>query len=82
MKFNLIQGQNGSMTWLVPIIGLFLFILFLNYSRRQHEEKQAILAYYKTKNALQLLTINLDKGKSEIAHLSLFEDSVRKIYNH
>lgn len=81
MKFNLIRGQSGSMTWLVPIIGLFLFILFLNYSRRQRQEKQAILVYYETKKALQLLTVNLDKGKSKMTHLNLFEDSVKKIYN-
>nr|WP_299174040.1 hypothetical protein [uncultured Allomuricauda sp.] len=81
MKSNLIQSQNGSMAWLAPIIGLFLFILFLNYGRRQHEEKQAILAYYKTKNALQLLAVNMDKGKTKIAHLSLFDDCVKKIYN-
>lgn len=82
MKSKRIMSQNGSTTLLISIIGISLFMSFLTVNRKQHQEKQAKRAYYETKKALQLLAINLDKGKSKIAHLSLFEDSVRKIYNH
>nr|WP_299069129.1 hypothetical protein [uncultured Allomuricauda sp.] len=78
MRYNRTKDRNRSRMRLIPIVGMVSIISFLIFN----QAKQAERVYNDTIKALELLVINMDKGKAGIAHLSLFDDCMKKIYNH
>ncbi len=82
MRYNRTKDRNRSRMRLIPIVSMVSIISFLIFNHNQRQAKQAERVYNDTIQAFELLVINMDKGKAAIAHLSLFDDCMEKIYNH
>ena len=72
--------------WLsVAAVAVLMFGLYFGYDYRQDrlaEQEQALLAYYETKKALNLLADNFERGTEKVAYLNQFEKAKQKIYTN
>ena len=81
---SLPRKKNGSiMKWLsvAAIAVLFVSVYSVNQNNLTDKE-EAILAYQETQKALNLISLNLNKGNNAIAQLQTFENTQNKIFKN
>ncbi len=81
---SLPQKKNGSiMKWLSVAAMAILFVGIYSLSQNNLTEKEeAMLAYQETQKALNLISLNLNKGNNAIAQLQTFENTQNKIFKN
>lgn len=71
---------NKSLRYL--LMGLAIFLLGLHLYQQYQTKKRAELAYAQTRQALLVLSENLNKGLGKAKYLNHLEIAKRKIYNY
>lgn len=81
---SLPQKKNGSvMKWLSVAAMAVLFVGIYSVSQNSLTEKEeAMMAYQETQKALNLISLNLNKGNNAIAQLQTFENTQNKIFKN
>ena len=67
--------------WL-SVAAVALLFIGIYFGKDYQEQQQAEYAYQQTKNALRLLSANLERGTEKVAYLHEFEEAKQKIYNN
>jgi len=68
--------------WLTVAASLILAIGFYTYNNTKSntQEEEALLAYYQTKKALQMVSNNFNIGAEKVAYLNEFENVTNQIF--
>ncbi|MGB0896518.1 MAG: hypothetical protein ACPGU9_09295 [Flavobacteriaceae bacterium] len=78
-KTNFLKWSSIAAS-VILILGVFTF----NSIQTQKEQEDALIAYYQTKEALQLISNQFNAGTTKINYLNTFETSKQQIFksNH
>lgn len=65
------------------VLGIGFYFAY-QYQERTAKEEQALAieTYHKTKDALALMAVHLNKGKAQMAYLNEFENTKQKIFKN
>ena len=76
----LTPGRKLNFRWMAVAAAIVLFF-GLYFGNAYWEQRQAEIAYQETKQALNLLAENFNRGTEKIGYLQEFEVAKQKIYN-
>lgn len=65
-------------TSVAAAVALVFAIGWQQHQKAQHQKAE--LAYHQAKEALEMLSLNLNKGISELNHVETFENTIDKIF--
>lgn len=83
-EFKLPQDRRSHTRWWLSIAALLAVAIgvagfFMQDQRLSQEEKEALAAFHKTKEAMQMLSENFNEGAEELTYVSTFTNTKNKI---
>lgn len=76
------KKSNPIIRWLSVAAVLVLFVSIYSVNQINKEKEEARFAYQETQKALNLISLNLNKGNNAIAQLQTFENTQNKIFKN
>lgn len=79
-KHKVVQKRKPLYYW-ISVAAAVVLIFAIGWQQHQKvQEQKAELAYHQAKEALKMLSLNLNKGISELNHVETFENTIDKIF--
>lgn len=82
-ELSLNKPKKRNLFWKIGIAATFLSVFFgVSYHLKQQKQQQeAEIAFEQVKEALQLISVNYNKGTTKIKYLKEFDATTNKIIN-
>lgn len=82
-EIPLMKPKRRNLFWKIGIVATFLSVIFgiSHYLEKQRQQQEAEVAFEQVKEALQMISLNYNKGTNKIKYLKEFDATTSKIIN-